>query len=966
MQVRLLGPLEVDSNGGALSPGRSKQGIVLALLALRVGEVVAVDELIEAGWGDDLPSDPANALQYQVAQLRKLIEPEPGTPRCLQTAKPGYRLNGQTVTTDVQAFDAALAEARRATDAGDRARAAALIADGLALWRGPALAEFRYDGFAQAEAERLDDERLAAVELQLDIALDAGRHREVAPHLAKLTTEHPLREGLWQRRALALFGSGRQSEALRALQDARATLGEIGLEPGAELRDLERRIIDQDASLTPEPPSQARPQPPQAPAVPAPPPPQADNEGSSRTLPAPANRLIGRQTEVEAVNALLSAGRMVSLVGPGGAGKTRLAIAIGHELIRQSQGEVYFVSLEPLHDDDILAAAIGRVAGMRENPERPVLETLVDHFGSNRATLILDNCEHIVGPVADLVAVLLARCVNLSVLATSQVTLEAPGEAVFTLAPLSVPGQTGSIYDPIADVDAVVLFMERAGQAGAPVEQWDDADLAAVANIVTALDGMPLALELAAARTRSMTLEEIATGLGDRFTMLNRGPRTAPDRQRSLLGALQWSLGLLEEPQRLLMAKLSVFAGGFDAEDAAGVTGLAVSTIRDDLAELLDRSLLYRTPDVAGRARFAMFESLRQHGALELGAERLASVRQAHLRHFADFAVRADDGIRGPDQVDWLYRLDAANDNIRAALAWGLDDGSIELGIQLAASLGRYWDWRGLLKEGSSWAERLITGSTGPVPSLPSVRAWYAFMAWEFGDLEKARREHDLAVADALTLDDPLETIGIRSIRALLSRSDGDLAEARRQALETAEATEQAGDRWFLAWAESTLATVALAAGEIDEAEAHARKSTEQFAQLGDRRSQGWGLVALAQVALARGDFESAEQSGRAALDASSTSEDERNMLWALEVLTEAAHRQGQLERAARLWGAAGPIRSARGMAGPVSRLSPADQLGATLAAELGERFESLVDGGRSNPSATIEAELNGLVETDR
>ena len=252
MEIRILGALEASFDVDPLPLGGQKQRIVLAVLALRLGLVASTDELIEAGWGDDLPANPTKTLQYQIAQLRKILEPDAAHPQHLITVKPGYRLDPETVTTDAQGFATSIGAARRAFDKGDHDLARSLVDAALGLWRGPALAEFRDNEFARSEAERLESERTAATELKIDIALVTGRHAESTPQLAQLTDEHPLREGLWARRMLALYRSGRQSEALRVFQDARHVLAEIGLEPGPELRELEQRIIEQDDSLTPE------------------------------------------------------------------------------------------------------------------------------------------------------------------------------------------------------------------------------------------------------------------------------------------------------------------------------------------------------------------------------------------------------------------------------------------------------------------------------------------------------------------------------------------------------------------------------------------------------------------------------------------------------------------------------------------------------------------------------------------
>jgi hypothetical protein len=409
------------------------------------------------------------------------------------------------------------------------------------------------------------------------------------------------------------------------------------------------------------------------------------------------------------------------------------------------------------------------------------------------------------------------------------------------------------------------------------------------------------------------------------------------------------------------MAKFAVFAGGFDAEDAAAVAGESPSAIRDDLAALVDRSLLTRSADVAGSARFAMLESLRQYCTIELGADQLAAARDAHLEHFAEFAREADAGIRGSDQVSWLHRIDAAYSNIRAALGWSLDGGSIETGIRLAARTGRYWDWRGLLNESAAWTERLTAAADAAVPGLPTIQAGRSFMAWEYGNLEEARRASDLAIASARELDDPREDAAALSSRLLISRVTGDMESAQSEGAALSNAADRSGDPWLVAWTESVLATVALAANDLDAAQSHAHRSRVLFAELGDRRGESWGLISMAQICLGLGDTDGAELNARSALEAATATEDDRSILWALEILADTAQRRGEPQRSARLWGAAHPLRESRGLAESVSKLSTPTDLGTLLSNELGEPFEKLVESGRREPDAAIAEELKAL-----
>lgn len=934
MEVRLLGPLEAWTNGDQLRLGGPKQRIVLAALALRLGQVVPVEELLEAGWGDALPANPANALQHQVAQLRKVIEPDPATPRHLLTVGAGYTLDASTVTSDVDAVEQGLAEARQALADGDGLLAMTLVEAVLARWRGPALPEFRYDDFASGAAERLDATRLAAVELQVELAMAAGDHESLLPRLAELTTDHPLVESLWVKRAEALHRSGRQPEAIRVIEEARRALIDVGLDLGPTLRALQQAILDDEHRPANDPVSASPPQP--------------------VDLPEPPNRLIGRDRDLARVGDLLDRNRVVTLLGPGGAGKTRLAVGAAKARVDRHRRGVWFVALDRLDDPSLVIAEVGRVTAVRENPERPALDTLVDHLNGD-ALLVLDNAEHVVETVALLVDQLVARCPDLTVLTTSQVVLAAPGETIFEVSPLAVPGRTASIYDPITEVDAVALFVERARQAGAPVERWGDQAMAAAANIVSALDGLPLAIELAAARSRSMSLEDIARGLDDRFALLTGGPRTAPDRQRSLAEAVAWSLGLLGRQDRRFLAELAVLVGPFDVADAAAVTGRPTSEARDVLATLVDRSMVCRAEDVAGSARYLLLESLRQHGTNELGPDALAPLRATHLAHMVDLVGRADQGIRGHDQLVWMERLDAAAGDIRAALAWSLDGGSIELGVRLTADLGRYWDWRGVLAEGALWAARLIDRIAGPVPGLASLLAWRAYRAWEIGQLDEAVADNDRAMAAADALDDAAERASVLMISVLIARTRGAVGEAEARAADLLAAADATGDPWLVAWTNSALATVAVADERLEDAADLASSAITGFAEIGDRRGEAWGQLAMAEVLIERGELAAADIEARAALTGASRLADDRSVLWALEMLAELAQRTGRPADAVRTWGAARPLREARGLPGSVLEIGRQRGLESRLRAAVGDRFDELVERGATERTTIID-----------
>jgi tetratricopeptide (TPR) repeat protein len=429
-------------------------------------------------------------------------------------------------------------------------------------------------------------------------------------------------------------------------------------------------------------------------------------------------------------------------------------------------------------------------------------------------------------------------------------------------------------------------------------------------------------------------------------------------RQQSLTGVVEWSLQLLEAPQRVRLLELSVFVGGFDAESAAAVIDSSEIEVRELLATFVDRSLLVRLDDVEGSARYRMLETLRQYCMGKLGEQALAATRDSHLARFGVFVDTASLGIFGPDQLSWLARLDAEYENIRAALAWSLDAGAIEAGLRIGARLGRWWDWRGLLKEASEWLSRLSDATTGSRPGLSGVLAWHAYLFWEFGDIERATSLISKAENAAKEIGDPEERLVVLSVGALVSRSIGDLESARQDCIDLADLGNATEDPWAEAWAHSALATIDLAAGDLEAAASEAQTAIDMFRELGDVRGVGWGLVSMAHAAFGKNDLDRADRFARDALAASTTTMDYRSTSWILELLAEIALERENAERAAVLWGAAHPLLRQRGMTSSASKRHDLESVGAKLEADLGDAFPELCAVGSSNPDSVVSEEL--------
>jgi len=607
----------------------------------------------------------------------------------------GYRLQLDPAELDLARFDRLVQTAGAALEAGRAGEAAEDLGRALALWSGAPLADLAGEPVHEAEAAQLEERRLRALELRHDAELALGRDDELVPELERLISAEPYRERFRVQHALALYRSGRQVDALAACRAARELLvEELGVDPGPELQELERRILRHDPSLAaPEAPEPAR-----------------------LRLPTPPTPLVGRRLEVAAVCALLRRDdvRLVTLTGPGGAGKTRLALAAAEELGAELRDGAVFAGLASVRDPELLGSALVDALGASDSGEG-VEEVLANQLTDRSMLLVLDNLEQLV-PDVELVARLLAAAPRLLVLATSRTPLRLAGEHEYPVPPLAPPETAAHpSFEQLAANDAVRLFAARA-RAVDPEFRLDEDNAAAIAEVCARLDGLPLAIELAAARSKLLPPAAMSQRLDRALDLLVGGAQDLPGRQRTLRATLEWSHELLTEDERALFPRLAVFAGGWTLEAAEAVCGENGLDVFETLASLVDESLVRPLRRPTGEPRFAMLETIREYAAELLeGSDEAESLRRRHCEHLlarVEEAAAAWHAGAEPD-VSLFPILAEEHANLRAALTWAASAGEIELEVRLATAARWWWVVRGHLSEGRRFFDGVFEHTVG-------------------------------------------------------------------------------------------------------------------------------------------------------------------------------------------------------------------------------------------------------------
>jgi len=810
MQFGVLGPLEVwSATGEALPVGGPKPRALLVMLLLDAGRVVPVERLIAGQYGEDPPAGAANAVQAQVSRLRRSLAAD-----LIEFHTTGYRLTADPEDVDVHRFERLAREGRRLLTAGHHAGAAAVLREALELWRGPALADLPH---GRSQAVRLEDLRLAAKEdlVEAELALPEGTS---TAELRELVTSHPLRERLRGQLMRALHLAGRQAEALAEFEAVRLLLAdELGADPSPELAAIHLDILRAE-----KPAPRAR-----------------------RGLAAQLTSFGGRDRELARLGELRGA-RLVTLLGPGGMGKTRLAI----ESSRRQRREVCFADLSALNTGEQVPQAVLGALGLRESRVQSPVQHLVAALLDEELLLILDNCEHVIDAVAKLTRTLLAECPKLAILATSREPLGLTGETLLPLSPLETAPPDTSASDALV-YPAVRLFADRAA-AVRPGFTVEPEQVEAVIGICTALDGLPLAIELAAARLRQFTVKEIAARLAEhgRFQLLSRGDRTAAARHRTLTAVVEWSWDLLGPGEQTLARRFAVFTGGAPADAVEEVC--AVAGTEDLLADLVDKSLLETDGE-----RYRMLDTIRLFCADKLSeAGEEPSLRRAHARYHLEFARRADPHLRKAEQLDWLARLSAEHGNLMAALRWSVREDR-ETAYRLVAALSAYLWLSGRRSQAGQAAtellddvpegfeEEYVSCVVHAIPRAASehwarggqlMRTVAFGMRHPFGAAMwgMAAGPWGPALEDELVLDnDPWNAaLGTLSF-GILRSMNGRPAQGERELLEMLARFRELGERWGTSQALDWLAQVAGWRGEWDRAHELWAEALLKYEQLG-------------------------------------------------------------------------------------------------------------------------------------
>lgn len=924
IEFGVLGPFHLKVNGEFVELDGRKPQILLAALLVNAGKVVPTDLLMDALWDSTPPPSARNLVQVYVSAIRKAIAAGASSGSghaTIVTRHPGYLLAIEERQLDSKRFESGVNEARRALAEGQVRRGVDRFRKALGLWRGAAFVDFAYASFVQAEAARLESMRLHSIEDRIDAELSLGLHNDVLAELEGLVVRHPLRERLRAQLMLALYRCGRQADALGVYREGTRILAEsLGVAPSSELEELEMAIILRDRSLDVAHDSiNARDRERYVLA-------SHLNDGAStpnsvveqRTnanlglpdeaphpgnLPRPSTKFIGRENELDEIRHALGASQLVTLTGTAGSGKTRLAIQAGNELLRRYPDGVWFFDLSRLSDKDEVADEIARTLGIRQHSNRPVAETLLHYLEGRTILLILDNCEHLLEQCRSVITMVTDAAPNTRVLTTSRKGLDVEGEAVVEVSPFETPSlQDARNPSQLKDWKVVKLLVNRANEVN-PDLALDRQNAGAIATICQRLDGIPLAIELAAARLDVLTPHQLSEYLTDRLDVLVAQSTQRTERHQTLRAALDWSYDLLTAEDRSVLRALSVFGGDAapeSLEHVCGQLGLSRPQVLDALRHLGASSLVRGFSD-GSSMRYRVLETIREYSRELLPPNEARLLADAHLEWFLRLAEEAESHFRDPDQAMWLDRLEREHDNLRAALRWAQSERRAADLIQMAGALWFFWYVRGYLSEGYGWLQEVVSRPNAKSSYLNRALHGTAVLALNLGFNQEAeqlcREVLALCKEDSRPEDEALAL----NILGLIARYEADYDQANALHYRALAVATTCDSKLQIGVSLNFLGLVAWYEDDPKKALELIEESSKIFRDLGDLWTYSLSLTFLGHAAAAEERFGTAIALFQEGLSISHRLRNPSITTVCLEGLAKIADVSGESDKAPRL-----------------------------------------------------------------
>jgi predicted ATPase/DNA-binding SARP family transcriptional activator/DNA-binding CsgD family transcriptional regulator/Tfp pilus assembly protein PilF len=935
VRINLLGGFQVSVDSRTIEESAwrlRKAASLVKLLALSPGHSLHREQIMDLLWPDLGRRAASNNLRVVIHAARRALGPNPNA-ASHYLALQGERIAlcpGEQFWVDVEAFEEAAATARRSRELAAHRTA-------LDLYAGDLLPEDRYEEWAEEHRRQLQETYLSLLLGLARLREERGEYDLAAGALRSVVAQESANEESHASlmRLYALLG--RRGEAMAQYGRLREVLSEkLGAEPSSATRRLRDEIAAGRL-----PPTHLAATPPEEPSDP-----------SKHNLPAPRTSFVGREREMLEVKRALAMTRLLTLVGSGGSGKTRLALEVARDLVGTYPDGVWVVELAPLSEGTLVPQVVAESLGVQEQPNRPLLESLLNDLGAKETLLVLDNCEHLIDAAARLTDTLLDSCSRLRVLATSREPLGVMGELGWLVPSLSVPDAQQSLtIEELKGYESARLFADRASNRHPGFELTSE-NATAVAQVCAKLDGIPLAIELAAATIGMLSAEQISERLGHSLKLLTGGDRTADHRHQTLRAALDWSYELLSESEQVLFRRLGAFAGGFTLEAAESVGaggGIEEEDILDLLSKLVDKSLVVAEVNWETGARYRLLEPVRQYAREKLRVSGEAeAVGRRHAEFFLTLAEGAEMELSGPRQAEWLDRLETEHDNLRAALSWALER-EMDLGPRIAGALCRFWHTRGYFSEGRRYLEVAARSGVVPAPVRAKALDGLGWIAEPQGDYERAREAYEESlelyrssndksgVANALgdlgslaldsgdyaratsLLEESLilhrelgskeEVVGVLNGLGVLASAKGDREQSISFFREALALSRESGSVRMNAVSLGNLGITMLVHGDTEQATVLLEESLELFQEIGDSSNIAIGLMYSALAALAQGDHERVKALSKESLKLLQKAEDKQHIPDCLEIMAGGAGAQGRAQRAARLWGAAEAMR---------------------------------------------------------